>query len=506
MTHATIHVAGGGALHAVRSAMDLSGAQNASPFRGKRVYMIGIGGSGMSGLARLLRAQGAQVAGSDREPSDLTAALTQAGIGVAFDQEQGELPPCDLVVTSAAVGSEHPQVRTARARGVEVWLYARALGETMRGTLGVAVAGTHGKSTTTTMLGCALTDCGLDPTVIVGATSTQLRNGCLGADAPAAGVRIGCGAVVVEACEYNRSFHSLRPRVACITNVEADHLDCYGTFDAVIESFRQFAALLPPAAEGGRLVIGHENAQRGVVAAGLACEVQTVGFSPDADWCVRYDAATREVGIRRDGSERSAWRLRVPGAHNALNSATAWIMATALGASGDRAAASLSEFRGADRRMQLLGEVAAPGGVVRVIDDYGHHPTEVEVTLRALREAEKPQARGGRLICVFQPHQHSRTRHLLDQFAQSFGEADVVLVPPIYFVRDTEREKDLVSSEDLVAKLRDRGVEAHAFAGFEQIVERLSGTVRGGDVVVVMGAGPVWKIGRGLLAAGTRQG
>lgn len=506
MTRATIHVAGGGAPHAVRSAMDLPEGQHAHPFRGKRVYMIGIGGSGMSGLARLLRARGAVIAGSDREPSDLTASLAESGIGVTFDQERGDLPACDLVVTSAAVGPEHPQVRAALARGVDVWLYARALGETMRGAQGVAVAGTHGKSTTTTMLGCALTDSGLDPTVIVGATSGQLGNGCLGAEAPAAGFRIGTGAVVVEACEYNRSFHALRPRVACITNVEADHLDCYGTFDGVIESFRQFAALLPPATEGGLLVIGHENAQRGVVTAGLACEVRTVGFSPDADWCVRYDPATREVGLLSEGRERAAWRLRVPGAHNALNSATAWIMAGALGASGERAAASLTAFRGADRRMQLLGEVEAPGGVVRVIDDYGHHPTEVEVTLRALREAEKPQARGGRLICVFQPHQHSRTRHLLDQFALSFGEADVVLVPPIYFVRDSERERDLVSSEDLVARLREKGVEAQAFAGFEQIVERLSGTVRGGDVVVVMGAGPVWKVGRGLLAAGTRQG
>ncbi|MCE7974615.1 MAG: UDP-N-acetylmuramate--L-alanine ligase [Leptolyngbya sp. PLA1] len=506
MTQATIHVAGGGAVHAVRSAMDLSAGKSDHPFRGKRVYMIGIGGSGMSGLARLLRAQGAEVAGSDREPSELTASLAESGIGVTYEQDLGELPACDLVVTSAAVGPTHPQVSTARARGVEVWLYARALGETMTGTLGVAVAGTHGKSTTTTMLGCALADSGLDPTVIVGATSGQLRHGCLGPATPPAGFRIGAGPVVVEACEYNRSFHSLRPRVACITNVEADHLDCYGTFDGVIESFRQFAALLPSAAEGGLLVIGHENAQRGVVTAGLACDVRTVGFSPDADWCVRYDPGTRAVGLSRDGRERAAWTLRVPGAHNAINSATAWIMADALGASGERVAASLAEFRGADRRMQLLGELAVSGGVVRVIDDYGHHPTEVEVTLRALREAERPQTRGGRLICVFQPHQHSRTRHLLDQFALSFGEADVVLVPPIYFVRDSERERDLVSSEDLVSRLREKGVEAHAAAGFEEIIARLSGMVRGGDVVVVMGAGPVWKVGRGLLAAGSRKG
>ncbi len=481
---------------------------------GKHIYLIGIGGCGMSGLARMFYSRGGMVSGSDREASEATDQLAAQGIEVGFDQSRSWLPDaCDLVIASAAIKPDHPQLLEAERRGVPVYLYAEALGQCMIGRTGVAVAGTHGKSTTTAMLGCALTDAGLDPSVIVGATSGQLDHGCLAPQGSQSGFRLGSAAIpsgslaghpgllVAEACEFNRSFHHLHPTIACISNVEADHLDVYGTLDAVVNSFREFAALLPPAAQGGRLLIGHDGAHRREVTAGLDCAVETIGFSPAADWAVSYQAGTRHVAVIHKGRLAGQWHNTLAGAHNAINAATAFVMGTWLGAEPQRLAASLSKFTGCDRRMQLLGEKPVPGGTVRVFDDYGHHPTEVDATLRALREAESPEKRGGRLVCVFQPHQHSRTRHLLEEFAASFSHADVVIVPHIYFVRDSQEEKHKVTAADLVDRLRQKGVRAMHLYPFEAIVEQLEHVCRAGDVLLVMGAGPVWQVGRGYLNA-----
>jgi UDP-N-acetylmuramate--alanine ligase len=468
---------------------------------GKRAYLIGIGGCGMCGLARMLRSRGALVRGSDAHRSAFTDGLAADGFEVGFDQSGGSMPEgVDLVVASAAIKADHPQLLEAERRGIPHLSYAEALGRCMRGTTGIAVAGTHGKSTTTAMLGCALRDAGLDPTVIVGATCPQLSEAGgyrLGSRTIPAGPLAGRpGLLVVEACEFNRSFHNYRPRLAAITAVEADHLDVYGTLEAVVEAFRQFAALLPPGAEGGVLLIADKGAHRREVTAGVACEVQTIGYSPAADWSVRWDPATRQTAlVRRGRGLVAAWTTNLPGEHNAMNAATACALALLAGAEADRAARSLGEFRGLKRRSEFLGERDG----VRVYDDYGHHPTEVESTLRALREFERPESRGGRLICVFQPHQHSRTRHLMEEFARAFAAADVVIVPHIYFVRDSIAEKQKVSAADLVDRLRGQGVQAMHLYPFEAIVEQLRVVTRPGDLLVVMGAGPVDEVARGFL-------
>lgn len=472
--------------------------------------MIGIGGCGMSALARMLRSQGAIVTGSDTTPSDATRALEAEGLRITFDQAAGALPEsCDLVVASAAVKLDNPELLAATRLGLETLSYAEALGRCMAGRTTVAIAGTHGKSTTAAMLGVALRDAGLDPSVIVGATCAQLADegGAptgfrLGADAIPSGPRAGQpGVLIAESCEYNRSFHHHRPTIASISAVEADHLDIYGSVDAVIEAFRDFARLIPPASEGGRLLIAHEGAHRREVTAGAACAVETIGFSPGADWVVECDTETRRVVLHRDREAVAGWVMKIPGEHMAMNSAVACVHAIWLGADPERIARSLSNFRGLDRRMQLLGET----GGVRVYDDYGHHPTEVEATLRALREFERPETRSGRLVCVFQPHQHSRTRFLLDEFAQAFGRADVVIVPHIYFVRDSEIEKTRVSAADLVDRLRARGVQAMHLYPFDAIVEQLSVLCRENDLLVVMGAGPVWQVAQGFLRAGAAR-
>jgi len=480
---------------------------------GKRLYLVGIGGCGMSGLARLLRARGAEVRGSDKDASDTTDALTREGVAVTFDQDAGEIPDdTDLVVASAAVPPAHPELLAAQNAGVEVLTYAQALGLSMIGRTGVAVAGTHGKSTISAMLGHTLITAGLDPSVIVGATCAHLaKNGGaptgfrLGADAIPAGAHAGePGVLVAEACEFNRSFHNLYPTIGAVTSVEADHLDIYGSLDAVVASFRDFARLLPPREEGGYLLIAHDGAHRREITAGLSCAVQTIGFDPSADWHVTYDTQSRRVGLNQGPRHVANWINRIPGAHIAIDSAFAAVLALRLGATAEKIVAALESFSGVDRRMQFVGEKAVGSGLpVRIFDDYGHHPTEIDCTLRALREAERPEDRGARLICVFQPHQHSRTRFLLEEFAQSFSHADVVIVPHIYFVRDSEVEKTKVSSADLVDRLRARGVQAMHLYPFEAIVEQLQVMCRPGDLLVVMGAGPVWRVARGYLNSTT---
>jgi UDP-N-acetylmuramate--alanine ligase len=475
----------------------------------QHVYMIGIGGCGMSGLARMLQARGGAVSGSDMAPSDATDALQHDSIAVGFDQLAGTLPDrCDLVIASAAIKPDHPQLLEAERRGIPTMNYAEALGRCMVGRTAIAIAGTHGKSTTTAMLGTLLADTGLDPTVIVGAHCPQLGGGFrLGAESvPSGAIKGQPGILVAEACEFNRSFHNYHPTLAVITAVEADHLDCYGSLEAIIESFHDFAKLLPSAERGGLLLIAHQGAHRREVTAALPCDVQTIGFSPEADWVVRYDPASRDTELLRRTDEGlrhiNRWTTPMPGAHNAMNAATAATLAHTLGANPARVAASLESFRGLDRRSHFLGERTLPGGSVRVYDDYGHHPTEVDVTLRALRDFEKPQDRGGRLVCVFQPHQHSRTRFLLDEFASAFSSADIVIVPHIYFVRDSQAEKQKVSAADLVDKLRARGVQAMHLYPFDAIVEQLEIVCRPNDMLVCMGAGPVNKIAESFLSKG----
>lgn len=494
--------------------------QNASPtayqlcdLNGSRVAMLGVGGSGMSALARLLASMGARVRGWDATASPVTERLVREGLSITIGTGHDAARDADLLVATAAIPKDHPALLDAAARRLTVLTYPQALGLVMQGHTGLAVAGTHGKSTTVAMLGAALVDAGLDPTVIAGAASPQLARGALAQPGPWVGSRLGAptipsgprfnkpGLLVAEACEFNRSFHNLRPTIAGINNVEADHLDIYGSLDAVVEAFHQFAQSLPPADEGGVLVIGHDGAHRREVAAGLPAQVQTIGYSPQADWVIEYDETARAVSVRHHNGTLGRWTLRLPGAHNAANSAMAFALACNAGADPTIVARSLGAFTGLERRCQVLGDRPIEGGAVRVYDDYGHHPTEVDATLRAIRAAERPERHGSRLIVVFQPHQHSRTRFLLDEFATAFGSADMVIVPEIYFVRDSEAEKQRVSSADLVARLRDRGVDASHAHPFEAIVRQLERDCRPGDVLVVMGAGPVWQVAHGFMHA-----
>ncbi|MDZ4753716.1 MAG: UDP-N-acetylmuramate--L-alanine ligase [Phycisphaerae bacterium] len=481
-------------------------------FSGKRLFFIGIGGSGMSGLARMLATRGAECSGSDQTRSSLTDELIAGGMPVSIGPTS--VPsPCDLVIASAAIKPDHPEYLAAEALGIEVISYAEALGRAQLGRTAVSIAGTHGKSTTTAMLAHVLMQSGLDPSVIVGATVPQLNGGSRtgSLSIPTGPYKHQPGILVCEACEFNRSFHHHRPTIALVNNVEEDHLDCYGSLDEIVKSFRDFAERIPASSDHGRLLIAYEGAHRREIASGLSCDVATFGFSPQATFQVVFDAKAGRVGLLSDGVWLAQWDLQQHGDHMALNSAAAAIIAHWLGADWEDIAAALATFLGVDRRMQKLGTRRVSGahgtGDVTVYDDYGHHPTECEKTLCALRAFENPR----RLICVFQPHQHSRTRFLLDQFATSFESADIVIVPHIYFVRDSELEKTKVSASDLVDRLIERGIAAMHLYPFAAIVQHLEATCRPGDLVIVMGAGPVNEVAidflrRGQGGAGCREG
>jgi UDP-N-acetylmuramate--alanine ligase len=463
------------------------------------IHLVGAGGSGMSGLAMMMHGLGALVSGSDAQQGPEIEALLNANLTITTGESAGELSEeCDLVIHSAAVPPDHPELLEAQRRDIEVLSYAEALGRLQSERTGISIAGTHGKSTTSAMLAHTLIQAGLEPNVIVGAQCPQIGGGWRVGDhrIPGEGPLAGReGLMICEACEFNRSFHHHRPVLALINNIEEDHLDIYGGLEEIVEAFHAFAQLIPHADQGGYLLIAHEGAHRRDVTAGLDCCVETFGFTPESDWRITLEEGQVTVHDR-DGEVVAGWHSPMIGTHNAMNAAAAAILAHRSGANWEVISKAIASFSGLDRRMQLLGRRSLPdGGQMVVIDDYGHHPTEVEATLRALRTNHAPK----RLICVFQPHQHSRTRFLLDHFATSFDHADIVIVPQIYFVRDSEAERQRVSASDLVERLRNRGTRAMHVHPFEAIVEQLEVIGRDGDLVVVMGAGPVWQIGHQLL-------
>jgi UDP-N-acetylmuramate--alanine ligase len=459
----------------------------ASRFRGKRVHFIGVGGSGMSGLARMLLDAGAIVTGSEPNPGDIVGELSRRGAKISREQS-GELLSAgiDLVVRTAAVPDNNPEFAAARALGLKTVKYAQLLGMVMSERLGIAVAGTHGKSTTSAMISFALLQCGADPSFVIGGTVGQLGGGS----------RSGGGEVfVAEACEYDRSFHNLHPRVAVITNIEEDHLDCYKDIDDIVASFHDFAALVP---DSGLVIAGGGDRHVAQALRGIAAPVELAGLAEDStqelDWSTRIvgiDQGCYRGEVSHDGRIVGTLRLSVAGRHNLSNATLAVAACSAGGVDPAAAINALEKFAGVDRRMTVVGEYRG----ATVVDDYGHHPTEIRATLKALRERFDPR----RLICVFQPHQHSRTRYLLEDFAASFELADQTIVPDIYFVRDSEAERQRVSAGDLVQRLIARGQQAVHLASFAAIVDYLRHEAKAGDLVLTIGAGTVWQIGRDLI-------
>jgi UDP-N-acetylmuramate--alanine ligase len=385
-------------------------------------------------------------------------------------------------VASAAIPEQHPELIEARRRGIPVVKYAQLLGALMAQQHGIAVSGTHGKSTTTAWLAFVLRKAGLDPSFVVGAETEQLGGGS----------GVGSGQhFLAEACEYDRSFLHLRPQAAAILNIEEDHLDCYENLAAIVEAFRQFAGLVPPQ---GLLVINGQDSSCQAIAADLSIDVETFGYDARDTWRAA-DPSLRdgyyEFTTLQRGKTLGRTRLGIPGEHNVANALAVVALASHVGVGWDAISEGLREFRGARRRLQLQGEV----GGTTVVDDYAHHPTEIRATLRAARERFEPR----RVWCIFQPHQHSRTRFLLHDFALSFELADFVVVPRIYFVRDSERERQAVRAADLVEQIQAAGGHAVHIPEFEEILDTVLSELEPGDLVITMGAGDIWKVADELV-------
>ncbi len=444
----------------------------------KTIHLVGIGGVSMSALAELLLHLGATVTGSDRAQSDVTDKLTGLGASITYAHLPENIEGADLVIRTAAVHDDNPEIMRARALHIPVIERAQAWGSIMLGYRNaVCVSGTHGKTTTTSMLTLIGMQCGVDPTVMVGS------------NLPAIGgtLRIGShDCFIAESCEYTNSFLSFHPTVAVVLNVDADHLDFFKDIDDIIHSFHRFCELVP---ETGALVVNKDSANAMKAISGIDRTCITFGSTSDAD--VYPENVTDRHGyysfdVMHNGQLFTHVDLSVPGYHNMLNALASCAVCLFLGLDAAAAAEGLRQFTGSARRFQLTGHTAAG---TTVVDDYAHHPTEMEATLKTAKEMNYD-----RIICVFQPHTYSRTKALLPEFIRALGLCDKAILADIYAAR--EKNTFGISSKDIADKL-DGG---EYYDSFEKIEARLLEIAQPGDLILTMGAGDVYQIGNAICA------
>ena len=436
----------------------------------------------MRSLAEVLLGWGWQLSGSDLLP-DSVGHLLARGVQVRRGHAADYLPPgTDLVIYSDAIPTENPERRRAVELGIPARSYFEMLGQLMSGRHGLAVAGTHGKSSTTAMAASALVAAGLDPTVVYGAAPVGGHGGG----------RPGRGEfVLVEACEYRANFLHLPARHVVISGIEPDHFDCYDSFEQLEHAFARFAGSVP--ADGLVLARAECRATRRATA-GLRCLVETFGLESSADWSARHLSSRRGrygFGIFRHGRHLVDLRLRVPGRHNVLNALAAAALAWQNGVAPDQIAGTLDRFRGLRRRLEVVGSWRS----VVLVDDYAHPPTEVCAALRSMRQAYP----GRRVWCVFQPHQASRTEHLLDELAASLQNADKIVVCEIFRARESGPRPGEVTPADLADKVRASGGDVANVHADGEILGLLDAKLRPGDVLITMGAGDIREICNGLI-------
>ena len=451
-----------------------------SPAENKRYHFIGIGGVGTSALAAVLMKEKAIISGSDMQASVLTERLSQSGAKVAVGHSADNLPEkLDGVIISAAVKDDNPELQAARQRKIMVYKYAQMLGLVMDRYKGVAIAGTHGKSTTTGWLVFVLKKLGIEPNFVVGADVLQF------------GASSGVGSsdiFVAEACEYDRSFLNLHPKIGAILNIEPDHLDYYSGIGEIVEAFTAFAGNI---SSDGVLVAGVQDANVAKILAKMSSkkEVLTFGISQDlavSAQNIKYTPDFTQFDCLHHGSMLGTAKIKLAGEHNIRNALAVLACALAIGLEAKDVINCLGGFEGMDRRVMKKAEI---NGII-VFDDYAHHPTEIKASLKAVRQKYGNK----KIFCVFQPHQYSRTRFLLNDFAESFKLADMTIVPDIYFVRDTEKSKNEVNSQMLADAIKQKGSQALFIDSFEKICDFLKSNVKSGDILITMGAGTVWKV------------
>jgi UDP-N-acetylmuramate--alanine ligase len=458
----------------------------------RHVHFVGVGGIGMSGIAELLANLGYEVSGSDAKRSDATDRLASLGVRIAVGHDAANVGGADVVVVSSAIRPDNPEVDAAHRRGVPVIPRAEMLAELMRLRYGIAIAGAHGKTTTTSMVALVLERGGLDPTAVIGG-----RLSAFGSNA-----RLGRGEyVVAEADESDRSFLKLSPTIALITNIDREHMESYGSWDALQRAFADFANKVPfygaviACADDAPVQALIPQITRRVITYGL-----TSGEGPGGTLVQGRDAELEAFGSRCTVWRRATadaapvrlghLRLRVPGRHNLLNALGAVAVGLEVGLPFDRVASALEEFQGAERRFQVRGEEAG----VLVVDDYGHHPTEIAAVIAAARAGIDR-----RLVIVFQPHRYSRTQQLMPDFVRALRGADEIVLTDIYAAGEPPIPG--VSAGGLASALAAAGARVRLVPALDDVAPAVADLAQPGDLVVTLGAGSIGAVGDRILAA-----
>ena len=451
----------------------------------QRIHLVGIGGSGMGGIAEVLLNLGYEVQGSDLKANGVTERLARLGAKIFIGHKAENLGDSDVVVVSSAVNRANPEVAAALTKRIAVVPRAEMLGELMRFRYSIAVAGTHGKTTTTSLVASVLAEAGLDPTFVIGG---RLKS----ADSNA---RLGAGRyLVAEADESDASFMHLQPMIAIVTNIDNNHLGTHdGDFKRLKQSFIDFLHNLP---FYGLAVLCADDEHVQSILESVGRPFVTYGFGEGAD--IRAVKVQR-LGLQshyqalREGRPPLAVAVNLPGRHNVLNSLAAVAVATELDVPDEAIQKALLNFQGIDRRLQLLGEIQFPGGHAVIVDDYGHHPTEVAATLEAVRQGWPKR----RLVLVFQPHRYTRTRDLLDDFGRVLGESDVLLITEVY----AAGEEPIAGADGraICRAVRSRGLVEPVFVeNVDQLADALRAVLHDGDVVLTMGAGNLGQVAQDL--------
>ena len=448
----------------------------------ERVHLVGIGGAHMSAIAQILHAWGHTVRGSDQRASDATEKLAARGITVFIGHAAEHVGEAELVVYTSAAHDDNPEIAEARRRGVAVIKRAEMVARLMEGRYSIAVAGTHGKTTTSGLIAHMLVEANLDPTYLIGGDVRSLGTNA----APGEGKYI-----VVEADEYDRAFLSYTPDVAVVTNIEPDHLDIYADIDDLAGAFQRFMASVP---ESGHVIASADSERlRETAASGAirARDRQTYALDRPATWTIRqiaHDDRGQTFTVENGGAAFGDFRIELPGRHNVSNALAGIAAGNTIGIDTAVMRSALASYRGAQRRFEYVGEAAG----VTVMDDYAHHPTEVRA---GMVQPARERFGDRRLVVLFQPHTYSRTAYLLDQWKTAFRGIDVLYVGPTYAARE-EPDRGM-SGEDLARAIASPS--AAYIATFDEAVERITAELRGGDVFFTVGAGDVNTVGPRVL-------
>lgn len=443
----------------------------------KKVHFVGIGGIGMSGIAELLLNLGFNVTGSDLSPSEITRGLKQKGAVIFEGHGYDNINDCDVLVYSSAVSMDNPEVQAAKDCGVPIIRRAEMLGELLKlKATSIAIGGTHGKTTTTSMMGAVLTAAGLDPTIVVGGVVKSLDVNAL----------LGSGdVIVVEADEFDKSFLQLSPTHSVITNIDSDHMDCYDNRDDLLGAFTQFANAVP---FYSTVVACTDEPLVKKILPDISRPVISYGFTEDADFRaeqMEYCEIHTDFVVKHKDDELGSIHLQVPGAHNVKNALAVIGLGLELDIDFKTIREGLKSFSGVRRRFEIKGIF----NDIMVVDDYAHHPTEVSATLKAVKNGWER-----RLVCVFQPHLYTRTRDFYEDFARAFLISDVLIVTDVYPAREEPIEG--ISGELIINAAKSMGhKDVHWVKEKKSVVAALRALVNEGDFVVTMGAGDIWRMG-----------